>query len=38
MSDWGWVALAYGIVYGTLLGYVVSLVWRRRRFGGGEVR
>jgi hypothetical protein len=35
MSDWGWVALAYSIVYGTLLGYVVILVRRRKRLGAG---
>jgi len=31
MSDWGWVGLAYGIVYGTLGWYVASLVLRTRR-------
>jgi hypothetical protein len=35
VSDWGWVTLAYVIVYGTLVGYVASLVWRRRRLDGG---
>jgi hypothetical protein len=35
VSDWGWVSLAYAIVYGTLLGYIVTLVLRRRRLGGG---
>lgn len=31
MSDWGWVAFAYTIVYGALAGYVASLVIRVRR-------
>jgi hypothetical protein len=31
MSDWGWVALAFGIVYSTLGVYVASLVMRTRR-------
>lgn len=34
MSDWGWVGLAYGVVYGALLGYTISLVMRLRRQGG----
>jgi hypothetical protein len=38
MSDWGWVSLAYGIVYATLIGYTASLVRRRRRLGGGAGR
>lgn len=28
MSDWGWVGLAYGVVYITLGAYLVSLVRR----------
>jgi hypothetical protein len=31
MSDWGWVAFAYLVVYGSLGGYVASLVFRIRR-------
>jgi hypothetical protein len=34
MSDWGWVSLAYGVVYATLGVYAVSLVrrtWAARR-------
>jgi hypothetical protein len=31
MSDWGWVAFAYTIVYGVLIAYVASLVARVRR-------
>ena len=31
MSDWGWVGLAFGIVYGSLLGYVAILVRRHAR-------
>ncbi len=38
MSDWGWVSLAYGVVYGTLAGYVMSLVRRRRRLMRGTAR
>ena len=37
MSDWGWVTLAYAVVYGTLGGYVVMVVRRTarlRRTGG----
>ena len=30
MSDWGWVTLAYGIVYGTLITYATMLVRRTR--------
>lgn len=30
MSDWGWVTLAYGIVYGTLITYAMVLVRRTR--------
>ncbi len=38
MTDWGWVSLAYVVVYGTLGGYVVGLVRRRRRIRGGTGR
>lgn len=31
MSDWGWVALAHVIVYGTLAWYATSLTLRLRR-------
>lgn len=31
MSDWGWVGLAYAIVYLTLIGYTVALIQRQRR-------
>jgi hypothetical protein len=31
MSDWGWVGVAYVVVYGTLIGYSVSLARRVRR-------
>jgi len=31
MSDWGWVAIAYVLVYGGLISYVASLVTRTRR-------
>ena len=31
MSDWGWVSLAYVIVYGTLASYALSLYKRRVR-------
>jgi hypothetical protein len=34
MSDWGWVALAYSTVYGTLGIYTVILLRRLRRDGG----
>ncbi len=30
MSDWGWVTLAFGIVYGTLITYTAVLVRRSR--------
>ena len=33
MSDWGWVAFAYSVVYITLGAYTVSLIRRRRRLG-----
>jgi hypothetical protein len=36
MSDWGWVGLAYGIVYSALALYVASLAARfRARRGSG---
>jgi hypothetical protein len=31
MSDWGWVALAFSVVYGTLISYVAWTAWRVRR-------
>jgi hypothetical protein len=31
MSDWGWVAFAYLVVYGTLAAYLASIVVRTRR-------
>ena len=31
MSDWGWVALAYAAVFGTLVSYVGWMAWRVRR-------
>lgn len=31
MSDWGWVGLAYAIVYLTLATYTISLIQRQRR-------
>jgi D-alanyl-lipoteichoic acid acyltransferase DltB (MBOAT superfamily) len=31
MSDWGWVTVAYVLVYGGLIAYVISLVTRTRR-------
>ena len=31
MSDWGWVAFAYGVVYMTLGSYLASIVMRVRR-------
>ena len=31
MSDWGWVAFAYLVVYGTLGAYLASLATRLRR-------
>ncbi len=37
MSDWGWVAVAYAIVYLTLAGYTLSLIQRRRRTGRSDV-
>ncbi len=30
MSDWGWVALAHGVVYLTLGAYLASLIRRLR--------
>ena len=31
MSDWGWVSLAYSIVYLSLAAYTMSLLIRRNR-------
>jgi hypothetical protein len=31
MSDWGWVAFAYTVVFGTLAGYTAWLASRLRR-------
>lgn len=31
MSDWGWVGIAYAVVYGTLAAYVAALIVRTRR-------
>jgi hypothetical protein len=31
MSDWGWVTIAYVLVYGTLGTYLVSMTSRIRR-------
>jgi len=31
MSNWGYVGLAYGLTYGVLIGYFVSLMKRRRQ-------
>jgi len=36
MSDWAWVGLAHGIVYVTLLGYVLTLIRRRHRLEPGK--
>jgi len=33
MTDWGWVGLAFAVVYGTLIGYVAVLVRRTARLG-----
>ncbi|GMQ86135.1 MAG: hypothetical protein BMS9Abin07_1708 [Acidimicrobiia bacterium] len=30
MSDWGWVALAYAVAYGSLAAYMVMLTARLR--------
>jgi hypothetical protein len=34
MSDWGWVSLAYVVVYATLAGYVINLLRRSRSQAG----
>jgi hypothetical protein len=34
MSEWGWVALAYIVTYGSLAAYSASLVLRIRRARG----
>ncbi len=31
MSDWGWVALAYTVTFGTITGYALILGRRLRR-------
>jgi len=31
MNDWGWVTIAYVLVYGTLGSYLASIVLRTRR-------
>ncbi len=31
MSEWGWVVLGYGLMYGLLAAYVASLAARTRR-------
>jgi acyl-coenzyme A synthetase/AMP-(fatty) acid ligase len=31
MTDWGWVTLAFAIVYGTLVTYVTMLMRRNSR-------
>lgn len=36
MSDWGWVGLAYGVVYATLAGYTGALLARRHRHEGRD--
>jgi hypothetical protein len=30
MSDWGWVALAYGVTYGSLVAFAGSIALRIR--------
>lgn len=30
MSDWGWVALAYGVTYGSLAAFAASIAIRIR--------
>ncbi len=30
MSDWGWVAFAYGVTYGSLAVFAGSIAWRIR--------
>jgi hypothetical protein len=40
MSDWGWVAFAYGVAYGSLATYAASIALRirtaRRDIGDNE--
>lgn len=40
MSDWGWVAFGYAVVYGAIAGYAVFLAVRirkaRSRLSGSE--
>lgn len=31
MSNWGWVALGFGVVYGVMISYAGWLAWRVRR-------
>ena len=31
MSDWGWIAFGYTVVYGLIAAYGAALLWRRRR-------
>jgi hypothetical protein len=31
MSNWGYVGLAYGLTYGVLIGYVVSLLKKKKQ-------
>lgn len=39
MADWMWVTAGYGVVYGAMAGYAITLVHRqrlaRRRAGAG---
>jgi hypothetical protein len=30
MADWMWVAAGYGVVYGAMAGYAITLVHRQR--------
>jgi hypothetical protein len=40
MSEWGWVAFGYAVVYGGVAAYAAGLTWRlraaRRRAAGGD--
>lgn len=38
MADWGWVALGYGVAYGSMLAYLGLLVRRHRRVNRDERR
>jgi len=38
VSDWGWVALAFAIVYGTLGAYTAALMRRAARLRRGVER